>query len=129
MINYNSNNDDDDDDDDNNNNNNDNNIKNKKNKVTIKWQNQNNNTNETIAATTTAIEIIKYGNRVLKSLFKNSPSINIISRAKYKLLHVKTIFNVKSHWSFGFKSLNPESFSFSRILRVYLINSCDRYVI
>ena len=47
-------------------------------KLTIKWQNQNNNTNETTIATTTAIEIIKYGNRILKSLFKKSPSINII---------------------------------------------------
>ena len=57
-----------DDDDDNNNNNN------KTIGKTI------NNTNET---TTTATEIIKYGNCVLKSLSKNSPSINIICDAKY----------------------------------------------
>ena len=35
-------------------------------------------------------------NLVLKSLSKSSPSINIINNAKYKLLHRKTIFNVKS---------------------------------
>ena len=64
------NNNNDDDDDDNNNNNNNKTIS-----KTI------NNTKET---TTTAIEIIKYGNCVLKSLSKNSPSINIICDAKYK---------------------------------------------
>ena len=69
-----------------------------------------------------AIGIIKYGNRALRSLSKNSPSINIISDAKYKLLHLKTIFNVKSQWGFGFKGLNPEIFSFSRIFRDCLIN-------
>ena len=64
------NNNNDDDDDDNNNNNNNKTIS-----KTI------NNTNET---TPTAIEIIKYGNCVLKSLSKNSPCINIICDAKYK---------------------------------------------
>ena len=64
------NNNNDDDDDDNNNNNNNKTIS-----KTI------NNTNET---TPTAIEIIKYGDCVLKSLSKNSPCINIICDAKYK---------------------------------------------
>ena len=124
-----------------NNNGNNNNDNNNNNNNNNKKKNNNNNNNNNIKvirkksnnkmakSKTTAIRIIKYGNRVLKPLSKNSLSINIISDAKYKLLHLKTIFNVMSQWSFGCKGLNPEIFLFSRIFKVCLINKCDRYII
>ena len=64
-----------------------------------------------------------------KYMSKYSPSINIVSAPKYDEFRLKIIFNIKSQWCFGFNSVNPVIFSFSRIFRVCLINKCDRYVI
>ena len=59
---------------------------------------------------------------------KYSPSINITIEGKKKRFCLKNIFNIKSQWCFGFKGVNPLIFLFSGILRICLINKCDRCV-